>query len=84
MSRDVRITAALTFAGVNMDGYIGKGGHSVEKFMPDRFSYTMTLAGGHLTVNRNVQFGTLAVPHPTDCDVIDFHDTLGFRSNTRN
>src|SRR5687768_4791996 len=81
MSREMGIAAALAFAWVNMDGHIRKRGHGVEKIVPDILGNTMTLAGRHLTVNRNVQLGALAMAYPANRNVIDFHYTTRFRGD---
>jgi hypothetical protein len=78
------IAAALAFARVNMDGHIRKRGHGVEKIVPNLFGNTMTLAGGHLTVNCNVQLGALAMAYPANRNVIDFHYIIRFRSDILN
>ena len=69
----MRIPAARAFARVDMDGYIGKRGHGMEKIMPDRFCDAMAFAGGHLTIDRNMQLGALAMSHPADRRAVDIY-----------
>jgi hypothetical protein len=70
--------AALTLARVHVNGHIREGGHGVEKIVADLFCNAVTFAGGHLTVNSNVQLGPLTMTHPANSNLINFHNTMHF------
>ena len=61
-----------------MDRNVCQCRQSVEQLMPCIFCNRVTLTGWHLTINRDVKFCALTVPHPADGYIVDVHDVLHF------